>query len=65
LAPILTTLEPNHCIDLRKSLILRKNWPFRGWRSLESWAPLGKINVDAAVSIPEFNFSSILNWSGK
>ena len=28
-------------------------------------APLGEVNGDAAVSIPEFNFSSILNWSGK
>ena len=28
-------------------------------------APLGEINGDAAVSIPELNFSSILNWSGK
>jgi hypothetical protein len=28
-------------------------------------APLGEINGDAAVSIPEFSFSTILNWSGK
>ena len=27
-------------------------------------APLGEINGIAAVSIPEFTFSSILNWSG-
>lgn len=26
--------------------------------------PLGEINGDAAVSIPEFSFSSILTWSG-
>jgi len=28
-------------------------------------APLGEVNGDAAVSIPEFSFSSILNWNGK
>jgi hypothetical protein len=28
-------------------------------------APLGEVNGDTAVSIPEFSFSSILNWSGK
>jgi len=28
-------------------------------------APLGEVNGIAAVSIPEFSFSSILNWSGK
>ena len=28
-------------------------------------APLGEINGDAAVSIPEFSFSTIVNWSGK
>jgi len=27
--------------------------------------PLGEINGDAAVSIPEFSFSTLLNWSGK
>jgi hypothetical protein len=28
-------------------------------------APLGEVNGDAAVSIPEFSFSTIVNWSGK
>ena len=28
-------------------------------------APLGEINGDTAVSIPEFRFSTIVNWSGK
>lgn len=28
-------------------------------------AALGEINGDAAVSIPEFRFSTILNWGGK
>ena len=27
-------------------------------------APLGEVNGNASVSIPEFNFSSILNWNG-
>jgi len=28
-------------------------------------SPLGEINGDAAVSIPEFSFSTIVNWNGK
>jgi hypothetical protein len=28
-------------------------------------APLGEINGDAAVSIPELSFSTIVNWSGR
>jgi len=28
-------------------------------------APLGEINGDATVSIPEFSFSTTVNWSGK
>ena len=28
-------------------------------------APLGEINGDTAVSIPEFSFSTIVKWSGK
>jgi len=28
-------------------------------------APLGEINGGTAISIPEFSFSSIVNWSGK
>jgi len=28
-------------------------------------APLGEINGGTAISIPEFSFSSIVNWGGK